>query len=164
MTSTERNLRIKKIEALVHQKPDISRYNSTIVRNNTNCYSYAIGSSYPYLELYRVGAICGKKPIDQEFFSVGEIINLLCEDLKVLNLKIEQSSKSEIISSNQYKIAVFVKIYADNKIHDYHFLRFDENGWSEKFRGQLPRNLGNDFQGFYNYWPWNFVGIFKVTK
>lgn len=163
MTSTEKNLYIRNIKVLVHQKPDISRYNSTVVRDSTNCYSYAIGSTYPCLELYRIGAICGKKEIDKNFSSKEEIVELLYEDLKVLKLKIEKSSKDEKINSNQYKIALFVQIYADNKIHDYHFLRFDENGWSEKYKGEFPRKLEDNLMGKYTNWPWSFVGFFKIT-
>lgn len=90
---------------------------------------------------------------------------MLYQDLKVLNLKIESSSEDEEINSNQYKIALLIKRYADNKINDYHFLRFDKNnGWSEKFRGQLPITLGNNLMEFYTLWPWKLIGVFKITK
>lgn len=165
MTSTERELWVQKIKESVHQELDTSRYNDTIVRDNTNCYSHAIGSTVCYKKLHRVGAISGKKKIDQEFFSEEEIIQLLYQDLKVLDLKIERSSEDEEIDSNQYKIALFIKRYADNKIHDYHFLRFDDTkGWSEKFRGQLPITLGNNLMEFYTLWPWKLIGVFKITK
>ena len=164
MTESEKKRRIAKIKDLVHQKPDTNLYNSTYIRENTNCYSYAIGSTAPYLQLYRIGAICEKKPIDQEYFSIEEIKQLLYEDFKVLGLAIEESSEEEKINDNQYKIAIFVKIYADNKIHDYHFLRYENNEWSDKRRCQFPMALGNTLKGIYSNWPWNLVGIFKITK
>ena len=81
-----------------------------------------------------------------------------------MKLKIEESSAEEEINDNQYKIALFVKIYADEKIHDYHFLRYENGEWSEKYRAQFPRCLGESLEGLYSNWPWNFVGIFKITK
>ncbi len=163
MTSTERELRIKKLQETVHQKPDNSKYSDITLRECINCYAYAIGATEYFWELYRIGAICGKKEINQHYFSKEEIVYLLYQDLKVLNLKIEQCSENEKIADNQYKIALFIKIYADNEIHDFHFLRFDENVWSEKFRGRYPRILGNSLKNLYSDWPWNFVGIFKIT-
>lgn len=164
MTETKMKRRIDEIIELVHQKPDTNLYNSSTLIDNTNCYSYAIGSIAPYLQLYRIGGICGKKPIDQEYFSIEEIKQLLYEDFQVLNLKIEESSEEEKVKDDQYKIALFVKIYADSKIHDYHFLRYENGEWSEKYRGQFPEVLGNTLKGTYSNWPWNLVGIFKITR
>lgn len=164
MTETKKRRRIDRVKEMVHQKPDAEAYNTTITRENTNCYSYAIGSTCSYLQLYRIGAICGKKPITQQYFSIEEIRDLLLEDFKVLNLKIEESSEEEIVEENQYKIALFVKIYADNKIHDFHFLRYENGIWSEKYKSQFPRCLGTTLEGHYSNWPWNFVGIYKITK
>lgn len=164
MTESEKRRRIDEVKKLVHQKSDTTLYKNTNVRNNTNCYSYAIGSTFSYLPLYRIGAICEKKPIDQEYFTIEEIKELLYEDLKVLELQIEESSEEEQINDNQYKIALFVKIYADNVIHDFHFLRYENGDWSEKYRTYFPTVLGPSLKGVYSNWPWNFVGVFKITK
>jgi len=164
MTESEKRRRINKVKKLVHQKPDSNLYNNSSIRNNTNCYSYAIGSTASYLQLYRIGAICEKKPIDQQYFTIEEIKELLYEDLKVLKLQIEESSEKEQINDNQYKIALFVKIYADNRIHDFHFLRYENGEWSEKYKTYFPVVLGNSLKGLYSNWPWNFVGVFKITK
>jgi len=164
MTESEKRRRIDEVKKMVHQEFDTTLYKNTNVRNNTNCYSYAIGSTYEYLELYRIGAICGKKPINQQYFSIEEIRELLFEDFKVLELNIEESSQEEQIDKNQYKIALFVKIYADKKIHDFHFLRYENGCWSEKYRTQFPRMLGDKIEELYSNWPWNFVGIYKITK
>lgn len=166
MTDSEFRRRIAKIKEVVHQKkPDMSEYNSNLIRENTSCYSYAIGSTVPYLNLHRIGSISGKKPIEQEYFSIQEIKQLLFEDLKILDLEIDESSeKEEIDNDNQYKIALFVKIYADKKINDYHFLRMDNGEWTEKYRGMFPIKVGRDLKKIYNYWPWKLAGVFKITK
>ena len=125
MTESEKRRRIDEVKRIVHQEFDTMLYKNTTIRNNTNCYSYAIGSTYPCLQLYRIGAICGKKPINQQYFSIDEIRELLFEDFKVIELNIEESSQEEQINDNQYKIALFVKIYADKKIHDLLETRFN---------------------------------------
>ena len=90
-----RDEKIKNIKKSVHLPLNVTYYNSTIVMENTNCYSHAIGSTLPYLELYRIGAICGKKPIDEKYSSIIEIEDLLFSDCKMLNLQIEKSSRME---------------------------------------------------------------------
>ena len=164
MTSTNDVLLLDRIRETTHQKLDKTRYVTTLVRNTTNCYSYAMGSTVSCLNLYRVGAISGIKPLEEPYFSTGEIIKLLYEDFREIDLTIERSSEEEVISENQYKIALFVKVYADNQIHDFHFARFEEGRWSEKFRWQLPRDIGTSLENKYNFWPWRLVGIFKVTR
>lgn len=164
MTSTNDVLLLDRIRETTHQKLDKTRYVTTLVRNTTNCYSYAMGSTVSCLNLYRVGAISGIKPLEEPYSSAGEIIKLLYEDFREIDLTIERSSEEEVISENQYKIALFVKVYADNKIHDFHFTRFEDGRWSEKFRWQLPRDIGTSLKNEYNYWPWRLVGIFKVTR
>lgn len=164
MTSTNDVLLLDRIRETTHQKLDKTRYVTTLVRNTTNCYSYAMGSTVSCLNLYRVGAISGIKPLEEPYSSAGEIIKLLYEDFKEIDLVIERSSEEEAISENQYKIALFVKVYADNQIHDFHFARFEEGRWSEKFWRQLPRDIGTSLENKYNYWPWRLVGIFKVTR
>ncbi len=165
MTSTNDVLLLDRIRETTHQKLDKTRYVTTLVRNTTNCYSYAMGSTVSCLNLYRVGAISGIKPLEEPYSSAGEIIKLLYEDFREIDLTIERSSEEEVvICENQYKIALFVKVYADNKIHDFHFARFEEGRWSEKFWRQLPRDIGISLKNKYNYWPWRLVGIFKVTR
>lgn len=164
MTSTNDVLLLDRIRETTHQKLDKTRYVTTLVRNTTNCYSYAMGSTVSCLNLYRVGAISGIKPLEEPYSSAGEIIKLLYEDFREIDLTIERSSEEEVISENQYKIALFVKVYADNQIHDFHFTRFEDGRWSEKFRWQLPRDIGTSLKNEYNYWPWRLVGIFKVTR
>lgn len=65
--------RLEEILENVHQEPSFVKYKETNVRKSTNCYSHALGTTLPYLELYRVGRICGKKEVDEEYFSIDEI-------------------------------------------------------------------------------------------
>lgn len=154
----------EKIKKQAHSEPSFNRYEETTTRNNTNCYSHALGLTYPNLELYRIGAICQRKPIEEAYYSIEEIVELLFLDCKELQIEIKESSFDEcIFSDKQYKIALFVKVYADNQIHDYHFWRFDNEGWTEKWKGRMMRKV--DFQKNYlNSFPWKPVGIYKISK
>lgn len=147
----------------VHSNPLFERYTETEVRNNTNCYSHALGATYPKIELYRIGAISKKKPINEMYFSVEEIKELLFSDFKTLNLKIEESSIEEQILDNQYKFALFVKSF-NELIADYHFWRFESGLWTEKWRGRGMNIIENFERDKLTYYPWSFEGIYKVTK
>lgn len=160
--STTREQHLERLKTAVHSPLNYDDYNSTIVIRNTNCFSHAIGSTLPYIELHRIGAICGKKDISERYFSIQEILDLLFADLDFLGLKIELSFIGDTLDTNQYQIALFVKIYSDGKIHDYHFYRNDCNGWSEKWRHFKPTMMDN-FR-MLDYFPWNFIGIYKITK
>lgn len=147
----------------VQSNPSFEKYVETNVRNNTNCYSHALGATYPKLELYRVGAISQKKPIEEIYFSVEEIKELLFSDFKTLKLKIEESSIEEQILDNQYKFALFVKSF-NELIADYHFWRFESGLWTEKWRGRGMNIIENLERDKLTYYPWSFEGIYKVTK
>ena len=154
---------IEQVKIQAHSQPDLKKYDETNVRENTNCYSHALGLTLPFITFYRVGAICERKPIDEDYQSIDEIVKLLYLDCKELNLKITESSLDENIEENEYKIALFVSIYRNGHI-GYHFWRFDDEVWTEKYRGRIM-NLIEDFQRYkLDYYPWNFVGIYKIKK
>lgn len=158
---------MNKITALleqVHSKPSFERYQDTNVRNSTNCYSHALGTTLPYLELYRVGAVSKRKPINQEYFSVEEIKELLFLDCEALQLNIEESSLEEQLSDNEYKIMLFVKIWGNGKIGDYHFWRFEDGIWTEKWKTRGMNIIQNFERDKLDYFPWNFVGIYKISR
>ena len=164
MTETERRRIIKEIKPLVHTKIDKTIFeNNSLVKDTTNCFAFAIGSTYPCKEMYQLGTISGIRAENIKISSIEEVKKFFFEDMKTLELKTVESSEEEKISDNQYKIALFVKIYADNKIHDYHFLRLIDNKWVEKRKWFAPRTLDGTIVKLYNYWPWNLVGIYKVT-
>lgn len=157
--------KIAALQCQAHSKPLYENYNQTNVRDNTNCYSHALGLTLPYPELYcRIGAISGKKPIDQNYFSIEEITTLLFSDCQTLQLEIEESSLEEKLQENQYKIALFVKIWANGTIGGCHFWRYENGIWTEKWPGR-HMSVIEDFQREkLDYFPWNLVQIYKISK
>lgn len=158
--------KISALQKQANSTPTFEKYKETNVRDNTNCYSHALGLTLPYPELYcRIGAISGKKPIDQDYFSIEEIKTLLFSDCETLHLGIKTSSLEEkLISSREYKIALFVKIWGNGKIAGCHFWRYENGIWTEKWPGR-GMNVIQDFQrDKLDYFPWNFVGIYKISK
>lgn len=152
------------IKEEVHIPPYFEVYSSTEYRNNTNCYSHALGATSPIIELYRIGAISGKKTIEEKYTSIEEIKELLFLDCETLGLKIEESSLEEKLSENQYKIKLFVCIWANGTIGDYHFWRADNDIWTEKWRGHNMMPIQNPEKDRMNSDPWQFVGIYKITR
>lgn len=165
MTETERQIiALTKIRLSAHSKFNLKEFkNNSLVRAETNCFALAIGSTYPYSEMYRLGTISGLRAENQEISSIEEMKEFFLGDMKTLDLKVAESSEEETLSDNQYKIALFAKIYANDKICDYHFIRLIDNKWVEKRLGFSPRTLDGTLKELYNYWPWNFVGVYKVT-
>lgn len=164
---------IMKLIEYVHKCLDYSEYNSTVVRNNTNCYAHAIGSTYPELKLYRIGAICGLKDIEEQYFSEEELKTLFIEDMKALNLgveEIETFSKQDCLSKikkanleeNEHFILLFAVYYGSGKFADFHFWRFDQKGFSEKRRTQLPIFIENPSVSWTS--TMNLVGVFRITR
>lgn len=156
--------RIAEIKEQVHSDLHIEKYEETNVRNNTNCYSHALGATLSYLSLYRVGAISKKKAINEEYFSVQEIKDLLFLDCETLQLEIKESSLEEELKDNEHKIALFVKIWPNGKIADYHFWRFDKGVWTEKWRTRRMNQIQDFERDKLDYSSWNLVGIYKISK
>ncbi|MCI8965078.1 MAG: hypothetical protein HFJ43_01780 [Clostridia bacterium] len=152
--------KINRIKKAVHSEMDFSDYNATLCRNICNCYSHAIGSTLPIEEIYRIGAICSKKDIAEKYVSVDEIVSLLYEDLRTLNLGIEEYNGDEL-KNNEYLIKLYIKRYREWLISDYHFIRCDNRGWTEKWRHYKEAVIDEDY---YTFFPWEEVGIYKITK
>ena len=159
--------RLKIIKQQVHDKPHFERYNETLVRDNTNCYSHALGATLPYIQIYRIGNISQRKPIDEKYTSVEEIKDLMFSDFEALNLKIEETDEETLTEKGQYKIALFVKKWANGEIADYHFWRCDNGMWTEKWKTRKLNNI--DFQKEIKTMkqcmsPMQLIGIYKVSK
>lgn len=148
----------------VHAIPSFEKYEETNVRNNTNCYSHALGATFPGLSLYRIGAISKKKPIDEKYASIEEIKHLLFLDCQALQLGIKESSLEEPLTKEEHKIALFVKIWANGEIGDYHFWRLDGTKWTEKWKGRRMQEIQDFQRDKLDYFPWNFVGIYRISK
>lgn len=144
----------------VHSTPTFERYEETNVRNNTNCYSHALGTT----QMIRVGQISGKKDTNEKYISFEEIIELLIADLESLNLQLEESSVEEKISENQYKIALFVKKWSNGEIADYHFWRCDNEIWTEKWKGRYMNEIEDFERDSKDTNLRTLIGIYKITR
>ena len=114
--------------------------------------------------LYRIGVISQKKPIDERYTSFEEIRNLLFLDCQTLHLEIKESSLEEELAENEYKIALFIKKWANGEIADYHFWRFEDGIWTEKWKGRQMSVVQDFKRDKLDYFPWNFVGIYKIAR
>lgn len=144
----------------VHSTPTFKRYEETNVRNNTNCYSHALGTT----QMIRVGQISKKKDTNEKYISFEEIIELLIADLESLNLQLEESSVEEKISENQYKIALFVKKWSNGEIADYHFWRCDNEIWTEKWKGRYMNEIEDFERDSKDTNLRTLIGVYKITR
>jgi len=163
----------EKIIECVHCPLDYSKYESTIIRNNTNCYAHAIGSTYPELKMYRIGAISQLKSIEKAYVSEDELKALFLEDMQTLNLEAEEIktfSKQDCLSKienanlkeNEHLILLFGVYYGSGKFADFHFWRYDEKGFSEKRKTQMPIFIENPNITWSN--SMNLIGLFRIKK
>lgn len=173
---SEENL--EKIKSCVHKPLNWEDYTSTDVVQKTNSLSHAIGSTIALdKQNYRLGAISGKKEINVGYNSEDEVKKLFLSDTSQLGLEVEQISvgyyipsflkniEEDTFASNEYVVLLFIEVYANGKIGDFHFLRYDvEKGWSEKRRG-YPVAILDDI---VKEWPlrqrYELVGAFKMRR
>lgn len=155
--------KINRIRCQVHEKLDYTSYDSTMCQAITNCYSHALGATLMFDKIYRIGAICGKKPITEDYYSIKEMIELLKCDAETLGLGICEY-EGEPIKENEYLIKLYAKIYRTDRIFDYHFLRCDDGVWTEKWRYSKLCVMEDIDRSKYNSFPWVTVGLFKITK
>ena len=154
--------KVARIKEQVHRELNFSDYDSTVCRNTTSCYSHAIGATAAFDRIYRVGAISGRKPIGEEYISVDEVIKLLSLDMETLDLGFELYQNEDLLE-NQYLIMLLIKSYRD-RVNDYHFLRCDNGVWTEKWRGQKPLVIDDISKTQYMSFPWERIGVYKITK
>lgn len=154
--------KVARIKEQVHGELNFSDYDSTVCRNTTNCFSHAIGATASLYGIYRVGAISGKKSIEKEYESVEEVIELLALDMEALGLGFELYQNEDLLE-NQYLIMLVIKSYRD-RVNDYHFLRCDKGVWTEKWRGQKPMVIDDISHTPYTWFPWERIGVYKITK
>lgn len=171
---------ITEIRKSVHfDKPFMfdKRYNETSVIEDTNCFAHAIGSRVTNnRSYYRLGSISQRKPLDQDYYSEEEIKNLFLADTEMLWLETEElpirKNKEAIIKDvenvkldyNQYIVVLFAQKYADGKIRDFHFIRFDKNiGWTEKRFRQRLNYMFNINLNWPTFWM-EIVGTFLISR
>lgn len=163
----------EKIIEYVHRQLDYSQYDSTLIRDNTNCYAHAIGATYAYLERYRLGAISKCKPINEKFFSENEMKRLFLEDMKVLKLgvdEIEIKAKEECLckidnmrlEEKQHLILLFAVYMGNGQLWDFHFWRYDSKGFSEKRKMCKPVFI--DYPNRSWTQSMKLIGLFRITR
>lgn len=164
MTKKERLDIIKK---QVQSPINIDAYNNdTSIRDNTNCMAYAIGATFPYLQMYRLGAISDSKSLDEPYHSTQELVDLLYKDLDVLGLKYEKIFDDEAIKkidSNQYIIKLYALVFADGRIGDFHFIRYDNGKWTEKRKRQQIIEM-YDCHRYDRDWMYHHLLTLKITR
>lgn len=164
---------IEKLIEYVHKQLDYSQYDSTVIRDNTNCYAHAIGGLYPCIEIYRIGAISGSKPINQKYFSENEMKTLFLQDMEVLKLGVDEikiHSKEECLSKiktiklgeNQHLIFLFAIYMGNGQLWDFHFWRYDSKGFSEKRKTYKPIFIDEPSRSWIQ--SMKLIGLFRITK
>lgn len=157
---------IAKIKVEVHLPPNIRRYEETMIQNETNCYSYAIGSTFPCLKIYRIGAIFGKKDISERYNSISELVYLLKQDLNELGLEYQSITDEDVenqkLQDKQYIVCLYAKFYRNSMFADYHFIRYEDGIWSEKWKNSKPRQITSDY--YEGRWEWKKILTLKITR
>lgn len=173
---TKENL--EKIKKAVHQPLNWDDYSSTFVRENTNCFSHAIGSTCVVdNSAYRLGMLSGKKEVKEPYLSKEEVKSLFLDDMSVLELGVEEITFQNLtlflrdmqnieLEDNEHIVALFVKVYGKEKnVKDFHFWRYDkEKGWSDKRWGWKIHFVENVSREWPSDWNDKLVGVFKITR
>lgn len=137
----ERKLDVERVKMAVHTPLDYSEYASTVVKDDVNCYTHAIGATSIHMGL-RLGELCGKKPINEHYISEKEIEELFIEDMKAIRLTCRKIEKNKDMlkwldnhefKPNEAVVFLFVQHNGDGSIRDFHFWRYDtQEGFTEK--------------------------------
>lgn len=107
----------------------------------TNCYAFAlkldINERKIMKDAYQPGTMSGNY-LDR-YFTYEQLMESIYQDLDYLDIEYKEIDPLESISSNEWKIAVFIDLfrYTDDKIllsSDFHFLRQIDNNWYRKPR------------------------------
>jgi len=168
---------LEKIKSAVHQPLNWDDYNSTNVQVNTNCFSHAIGSTViDEPSVYRIGMMSRRKRLKQQYYSQEEVKELFLADMQEIGLELKEIPVGNVpfflqnvnklnFTDKEHLIALFVEVYGNQRIADFHFLRYDQNkGWSEK----RCRNPVVYFENIQRQWPssWTnkLVGVWKVRR
>lgn len=168
------NATIEKVIQCVHKDLDWEVYSHTNVKENTNCFAHAIGSTVTSAnKYYHLGMLSGKKQNDQAYSSLKEVKELFMADAQVLGLKVEEVAFSDKVNptnevklqTNQHIVALFIKITGNGRILGFHFLRYDEDkGWSEKMYRRPLVFLENITREWPSAWNDMLVGTFRITR
>lgn len=145
---------------------DIEAFDSTLIRDYSNCYSYALNLFDIETKMF-VGVFSG---YDNEY---------LIDDIKLANRFIKDMiclgknpQKTDLVTKTKkgyYKVALFSNYGNNSKvtISDFHFVRQDEDGnWSHKVKCRAPERINpQEFQNLRICGDeYHLVGIFLIKK
>lgn len=173
---------INEIRECVHRPLDWNAYTRSLVQEDCNSFSHAIGSTITDVrDYYHLGVLSGNKDPKSKYDSEKEMDWLFLEDLKVLDLAVSKlfmpygkigiiDTVPKILSSeneNQYVVVMFSRKWpAVKKIADFHFLRYDYGiGWSEKWYGCKLQKISN--KNIFMMWPASdhtLVGVYLISR
>ena len=111
--------------------------------HTTNCYAYALGLDIPEYKICNGAYQPGSFSMDvnplvfEEYFDYNTLIKNLENDLKKLGVFYREVEPDELLTTNEWKIALFTDNCDKERIIDFHFLRqkidsswFHKNGFS----------------------------------
>lgn len=145
----EKERKIKLISESIKQNRYPLKYEWRSIYADSNCYSYALGSSYKeerYSEgyIYNLGSMSGYDPPKDN----KEAEEAFIADMKVLGINVRKSELQEKMDEGEWKVALYFGYepdeYLDIPFRDIHFARQNEDGtWSHKeFKEGPVRQLG----------------------
>lgn len=157
-------MNLKPIQKKVEFNPQA--FESTKLRNDVNCYFYAINIIPEEEQKRNVGTF--SKSYDELFVTDDKLIQRFIKDMIVTERDPHKINLSAPTLEGYYKVAMFSN-YGDTRssITDFHFARQDEDGnWSHKLKGKFPERI--DPQEFENLKLcrdlYHLVGIFLIKK
>ena len=138
------------------------RYNPREWKNKSfNCYAYALQVCMN-IELFDVwpGFIGSEKNDYRDTKSC--ILKYFYKDCEQLSLQVKSSDLDEVISDNEYKVAIYLK-----RGKDFHFARQDSDGnWSEKvgWIGGIRKLKQSEVLMNCDDFGYKFIGVYRLSK
>lgn len=134
----EKARKIELIRESIKQNRYPLKYEWCSMYADSNCYSYALGSSYKeerYSEgyIYNLGSMSGYDPPK----NTKEAEEAFIADMEVLGINVRKSSLDEQIQEGEWKVVLFFDYEFDEILkipyRDFHLARQNEDGsWSHK--------------------------------
>ena len=145
---------------------DTKSFESTIIKDYSNCYSYAINLFDIETKMY-VGAFSGYE--NEYLIEDNKLANRFIKDMICLGRDPQKIDLDTKCKKGYYKVALFSNYGNNSKvtISNFHFARQNEDGsWSHKVKCRLPEKV--DSQDFENLRicgdEYHLVGIYLIKK
>ena len=115
--------------------------------SNTNCYAYALGLDIAEKDIiekaYHPGVMANSPIKLPDFFAYDDLITNVFLDLEALKINYREVGWDTKINDDEWKIALMVAKYQEDKYFDFHFLRQRKDGfWYHKigYSGLITRH------------------------